>query len=254
MTRKYDARQDVAKASGAPEDRLQYHTQLYWRWRASVSPDERFRALSSYRNASAQDRIDLWEAELDWRRDVEAARHAREPGDDGVATPAGAVRAAQQRSHGSPLQDDLLQQVAKAAEVPQAAADFFDRYVHDSHAGFWMLGPRTKLEKEQLIREIKDRKAEHDRLLQLAQEHGNPGRARNLRNQARYYELNRFEQRVLQADAAQPGTFPVFTDADAAEFRRREGLATTGVLRLMGTATRREAAGHGRYRRIFDKS
>jgi hypothetical protein len=253
-TQKYDERQNIAAATSGPEDRLQYHTHLYWRWRASVSADQRFAALSSYRNASGQDRTDLWEAELDWRRDVEAARQASEPRYDVVSTPVGAVRSAEKRSHTSPLQDALLQQVAKAAEVPAAASDFFDRYVHDSHAGFWMLGPRSQLEKRQLIQEIKDKQAEHQRLLQLAQEHGNPGRSRNLRIQARYYELNQFEQRVLKSDAAKPGTMPVFTDADAAELRRRAGTATSATLKLMGTATRREASGHGRYRRIFDKS
>lgn len=253
-TSKYDEKQNVAAGGDASENRMQYHTRLYWRWRAHVSPDVRFTALRSYNHASAQDRTDLWEAELDWRRDVSSAQDAAKPKYDYVATPAGPVRSADQRSHASFLQQQILQQVAAAAEVPETVSEFFDRYVHDSHAGFWMLGPRTKLEKKALVTEIKDRQAEHERLLRLAAEQGNPGRARNYRTQAGYYELNQFERRVLAADSAVPGSMPVFNDNDAAELRRRAGVATSTTLYLMGTATRREAAGHGRYRRVFDQS
>ena len=87
----YDAKQNVASVGGAPEDWMRYHTQLYWRWRAHVSADNIFKALSSYSNASAQDRIDLWEAELDWRRDVEAARQAAIPEYDYVPTMEGSI-------------------------------------------------------------------------------------------------------------------------------------------------------------------
>jgi Uncharacterized alpha/beta hydrolase domain (DUF2235) len=253
-TTQYDEKQDVAAAGGAPENRMRYHTQLYWRWRANVSPDGKFKALSSYVNAPTQDKTDLWEAELDWRRDVEAARQADQPSYDYVPTMAGPVRSGEMRGHADALQAEILRQVALAPDVPASVGEFFDRYVHDSHAGFWMLGPRSKLEKRQLITEIKDKQAEHDRLMKMANESGNPGRARNFRNQARYYELNQFERRVLSADAATPGSMPVFTDADAAELRARAGIVTTATLKLMGTATRREAAGHGRYRRIFDES
>jgi Uncharacterized alpha/beta hydrolase domain (DUF2235) len=250
----YNEKQNVAESGGAPENRMHYHTQLYWRWRAHVSPDGTFKALSSYTNAGGQDKTDLWEAELDWRRDVATAQAAEQPNYDYVPTLAGPIRSADKRSHANALQHDILNQVGKAADVPAPVSDFFDRHVHDSHAGFWMLGPRTKLEKKQLITEIKDKQAEHERLLKLAAEQGNPGRARNFRNQASYYELNQFEQRVVAADAASPGSMPVFTDADAAELRGRAGVMTSATLALMGTATRREAAGHGRYRRIFDQS
>jgi len=253
-TSQYDEKQNVAAGGDAPENRMHYHTRLYWRWRAHVSPDAKFKALSSYSNASAQDKTDLWEAELDWRRDVNAAQQASKPTYDYVPTMVGPIRSAEQRSHASSLQQSMLTQVAAAAEVPESVSEFFDRYVHDSHAGFWMLGPRTKLEKNALITEVKARQAEHERLLKLAAEQGNPGRARNFRNQASYYELNQFERRVLAADQAAPGSMPVFTDADAAELRRRAGMMTSATLSLMGTATRREAAGHGRYRRVFDES
>jgi hypothetical protein len=78
--------------------------------------------------------------------------------------------------------------------------------------------------------------------------------ADDYRRMARAYELNRFEQRVLQTDAQAPGTMPLMTDADAAEMRDHAGMMTSATLKLMGTATRREPHGHGRYRRVFDHS
>lgn len=253
-TIQYDAKQNVASVGGAPEDRMRYHTRLYWRWRAHVSADNIFKALSSYSNASAQDRIDLWEAELDWRRDVEAARQAAIPEYDYVPTMDGPIRSADKRSHASEVQNAILEQVYKASEVPIAVSDFFDRFVHDSHASFWMLGPRTRLDKKALIDEVKAKQRMHEYYTKLANENRNPGVRRNYRNSARYYELNQFERRVLAADASSPESVPVFTDADAPELKGRAGTITSVTMKLMGTATRREASGHGRYRRIFDES
>lgn len=252
-TTAYDEKQNVAAVGGAPENRMHYHTQLYWRWRAAVSPDAKFKALASYQASNPQDQVDLLEAEQDWRRDVQAARQASEPSRDYIPTPVGPIPGPK-RSHASQLQTDLLREVSEAGTVTAEVSKFFDSFVHDSHAGFWMLGPRTKLEKAQLIKEIQDKQATHDAYLKRAQETQNPGRRNNHLNSARYYELNSFEKRVLAADAASPGSMPVFTDADAPEFRSREGFLTSTTLALMGTATRREASGHGRYRRIFDQS
>ena len=119
-------------------------------------------------------------------------------------------------------------------------------------SGCWGRAPSWK--KAQLIKEIQDKQATHDAYMKRAQETQNPGRRNNHLNSARYYELNSFEKRVLAANAASPGSMPVFTDADAPEFRNREGFLTSTTLALMGTATRREASGHGQYRRIFDQS
>ena len=253
-TTTYDEKQNVAAAGGAPENRMQYHTQLYWRWRAAVSPDTKFSSLKSYAASGGQDRVDLWESEQDWRRDVEAARRASHPKRDLVITPLGPMPGATNSNHASQLQRDLLREVAAASTVTPEVSDFFDRFVHDSHAGFWMLGPRTSIDKQELVKEIKDKQVVHDVFIKRAGETQNPGRRNNFLNAARYYELNSFERRVLAADSQSPGTMPVFTDADAVEFRQREGAVTSATLALMGTATRREASGHGRYRRIFDQS
>ncbi|OYQ09951.1 hypothetical protein B7R77_24445 [Ralstonia solanacearum K60] len=40
--------------------------------------------------------------------------------------------------------------------------------------------------------------------------------------------------------------------ADAANLRANAGTVTSGALWILGTETRHEPHGHGRYRRIFD--
>ena len=251
---KYDEKENIAARGEAPNNRMRNHTRLYWRWRASVSADNKFASLSSYKNASPQHKTDLWEAELDWRRDVEAAQQASKPYADYAVTPVGGVQSTDQYNHASDLERKFLKQVAAAADVPAAVGDFFDRYLHDSHAGFWMLGPTTALNKKALIQEVVDKQKQYDRLMEGARQMQNPGRKYELQTRARAYELNKFELRVWFANAAHPGSMPVFTDADAPELRKRAGFLTQATLALMGTATRREASGHGRYRRIFDQS
>jgi Uncharacterized alpha/beta hydrolase domain (DUF2235) len=248
-----DEKQDIVGAGANPEDRLKYHMQRYWRWRASVSSDERFKALESYRNSGAQDKVDLWEAELDWRRDVHVARESMKPVPLYSYSRAGAVKQGE-RVPASALEREVIRQVDLAHTVTPAVSAFFDRYVHDSHAGFWLLGPITQVDRKVYIDEIKAKLSKHKYYLDLAEQTQNPGRKRNHLNSARYYELNEFEKRVLAADAANPGSMPVLTDADAEAMREREGTLTSATLWAMGTATRREASGHARYRAIFDKS
>ncbi|MEC5080883.1 DUF2235 domain-containing protein, partial [Xanthomonas oryzae pv. oryzicola] len=96
---------DVASRAKAEVDgRMQYHMQLYWRWRASKQTDAQFKQMVSYRTASAQDKQDLWEAEGDWRRDMEQARRA-------VETPA-------PRSTVGAVSRALYQAVKQQVQVP----------------------------------------------------------------------------------------------------------------------------------------
>jgi len=235
------------------ENRMQYHTHLYWRWRAHVSDDAAFKAMFSYTNSDAQDQTDLWESELDWRKDVERAREASKPqlirsGRNGSADVVEGPPSA------TALQKQIIVEVNAGATVPALASDFFDRYVHDSHGGFWLLGPITAAQRTAFIADIKAKKAEHDRLLREADKALNPGYSENLRRIAKQYELNGFERRVIATDAQSPGTVPVMTDADAADLRANAGTATSAAMWVLGTETRREPHGHGRYRRVFDRS
>ncbi|PJJ96078.1 hypothetical protein CO611_09150 [Lysobacteraceae bacterium NML03-0222] len=227
------------------ETTLQQHMQQYWRWRASKGSDAEFMQMSSYRHANAQDRIDLWEAELDWRADIAAAQNAR--------------KYARYDKDGNyrgetEVQRDLLRVVEGALDVPSGVDTFFDQYVHDSHAGFWLLGPLTEWDKQVFTNEIIARQENYETLMELVESESTrlTWQDRNeLRRYAYQYKLNNFERRVLEASRnKQP--FPVMTDADAADLRR--GAAGVVVRYVLGTATRREANGHGQYRRVFSKS
>lgn len=248
---KAQEKQNVANGGEPVQNRMRYHMELYWRWRASKADEASFKAMSSYVNSKEQDRQDLWESELDWRADVKAAQDASRPRQVFNARAGVFV---DQPPAANEVQKRIVQAVAAAKDVPQNASDFFDKYVHDSHGGFWMLGPITKENRQDFIASIKQKKATRDRLLKEAEEQGNPGRARNFSNQASAYELNNFERRVLEADAKEPETLPLMTDTDAADLRDNAGTAATIALKIMGTGTRREPHGHGRYRRVFDKS
>jgi Uncharacterized alpha/beta hydrolase domain (DUF2235) len=246
--------EDIAgTAGGAPENRLQQHTHMYWRWRSKVSPEASFKGLHSYLNSSEQDQVDLWESELDWRKDVERAREAHKP--TRRHTRAGSYEVPGQPST---LQKEILAQVAQAASVPLAAGEFFDRYVHDSHGGFWLLGPQTEFDRATFVREIRKKKARYDAAIEAAKQMESVGDfqgAMGAHSLARGYELNKFERRVVAADDQSPGSFPVMTDADAEDLRDNAGFVSGFVVRrVVGTGTRREPHGHGRYRRVFDKS
>lgn len=248
---KAQEKQNVANGGEAVQNRMRYHMELYWRWRASKTDEASFKTMESYANSSKQDQQDLWESELDWQSDVKAAQEASKP------TQVFNARAGvfvEQPPAANEVQKRIVRALAAAKDVPQNAGDFFDKYVHDSHAGFWMLGPITQENRQDFIASIKQKKATRDRLLKEAEAQGNPGRARNFRNHASAYELNNFERRVLEADAKEPESLPLMTDADAADLRDNAGTAATVALKVMGTGTRREPHGHGRYRRVFDKS
>ena len=250
---KYREKEDVAAANGDPtQNRLQDHTHMYWRWRASVSPDAKFKALSSYAASKEQDKTDLWESELDWRADIENARKASKPskmfvrglGEIDVPPTANGV------------QKSLLVEIGLSTTVSASVGDFFDNFVHDSHGGFWMLGARTELDRTVFIREIKDKQRVHDRLLAMAHSSAvtNPAVSLGFFAAAKAYELNKFELRVLVVDAKTPGDLPTMSDADAPDLRKKAGPVTSVILAAMGTATRREPHGHGRYRTVFDHS
>lgn len=241
-------KQDVAVSNGPPiQNRMQYHTQLYWRWRAHISSDAAFKALSSYTHASTQDKTDLFESELDWRRDVSRAQEASKTRH--VARGRGAYVAIPPPA--TELQKQIVAQVNAATQVTPGASAFFDKHVHDSHAGFWLLGPITATQRLAFITNVKAKKAKYDALLRRAQTPGNP-HADQQRSAALAYELNGFERRVLASDASSAGSVPVMSDADAADLRANAGIATSAALWILGTETRREPHGHGRYRRIFD--
>lgn len=251
----HDEREDVAQGGESVENRMRYHMHLYWRWRHLVSPDTRFKALSSYTNASTQDAVDLWESELDWRKDVEAAKRAHQPVFRPVPGGVLGPRMVEVQPTPSVIERRIVLEAAARNRVPNDVVEFFDQHVHDSHAGFRLLGPMGAQETAEYIEAVKRKDATHRSYLERAASTHDPDAAVRYQTIARRYALNDFERRVLEADAAEPGSFPVMTDADAADMRDQIGFVGGFVVRrILGTTTRRESGGHGRYRRIFDRS
>jgi hypothetical protein len=240
------------------ELRMVRHVGLYWRWRALISKasgNDRPKfgaALKCYGRASEQDKQDLWESEQDWCEDVRRAERAQK-------------LSAQWKSVGmglnplNPVQKNLLSEIAEAGKVPTDAASFFDEYVHDSHGGFYMLGPVTKEDRQVMIEKLKKKKAELDHHTEAANE---ALKNQNLRgnmyyvyhmNQAESNKLNNYEQRVLDYQSGHKDQVPLMTDADAEDLADNAGWLDKLVVRgVLGSKTRREPGGVGHYRQVFD--
>jgi hypothetical protein len=137
------------------------------------------------------------------------------------------------RSEQSPIGMSQSQQAIedeqnKKLAVPMGVSQFFDEHIHDSHASFRLLGPITADDRKVAIRKIKEKKAK-----------GKP--------------LNKLEVRALATDAIFPGKFPVMRDSDLDDLYGMTALSSRMAVSAI-TNTRREAGGHVRRRRVFDKS
>ena len=228
------------------------HLRLYWRWRLAAGKE--FKSLASYQAASDQDKEDLAASEADFLREIALAerdeetrkrveKYGRQANYRSFAQPTSrnAPRKAGELPPNSrhPTEDNLVLKLTEAEQtvlaekqgqptVPAAVAAFFDQYLHDSHASFYLLGPVTAYEKKLLIESIEKKHRD--------------GKA-----------LNSFERRVIALQNTKPGSLPVITDADYADLLEGEDVQARTVVPLM-TATRRESEGHVRERVIFDRS
>lgn len=210
-----------SKASSASvEDLLFKHMRLYWRWRLKVAP--RFDELMSIRQANAQDSEDLRASERDFQRDMQQVMQRKRQ-----------TELLRQRRGAtppplSPLYAAAAEEARATNDVPTAVHEFFDRFIHDSHASFYLAGPVTAYDKSEKLKLVKEK-------------------------QRRGKTLTPFEQRMLELDARRPGEFPVMTDGDFEDLLDLESASTEAVVKAM-TATRRESDGHVRVRVVFDKS
>lgn len=240
---------------GEVESRMHTQMQYYWRWRSSKRTEAQFKAMHSWENARPQDKQDLWESELDWRVDVVQAKKAHEPMEGARYMPG--VGTTRQPKPGNPsrTQIDLVRIVNIETPIPPLVDAFFDRYVHDSHAGFLLLGPLTQWDKQVFVNEIRSKKNQYDAMIALSRIDAMNAHV-HIRSAERY-ALNRFEQRVYNANNPKANSgaapvIPVMTDDDAADLRKNMGMGGTVVKLGMGSGTRREANGAGQYRRVFD--
>ena len=202
------------------EDLLFKHMRMYWRWRLKVAP--RFSELASSRRANAQDREDLYASELDFQKDMSLVMQRKRQ-----------VEALRQRRGANPpplsaLYQAAIEEADKTAEVPESVHAFFDEFIHDSHASFYLAGPATAYDKAEKLKLVKEK-------------------------QRRGKSLTPFERRMLDGDARRPGDFPVMADSDYEDLLDLEDSATETTVKLM-TSTRRESDGHVRRRVVFDQS
>ena len=215
-----------SKASAAAvETLLHKHMRMYWRWRLKVAP--KFKELSSYQKADAQDKEDLYASELDFQKDMGRAIKRKRWLD---SLPANDNRSRSQMPYNMPteLDKEALEEARQVNQIPESVHLFFDEHIHDSHASFYLAGPVTDYDKAEKIKLAKEKKR-------------------------RGKKLNSFEERILKEDAQTPGSFPVMRDSDVGDILDTEGATTGGVVKVM-TSTRRESEGHIRRRVVFDKS
>lgn len=214
------------------------HLRQYWRWRLMVS--DKFTSLSSYKAASAQDKEDLAASEMDFRRDIAQAERDESALDYRKRNPISTAinDAAMHNTIGgskyipslSTAEKEVLADRRAKATVPPIVSAFFDQYVHDSHASFYLAGPSTKYDREQKIQAVE-------------------------RKQKEGKELNGFERRIAELQKTNPGAYPTMTDADYKDLLEMDGWKNELTVKWMGmSATRRESEGHVRERVIFDKS
>lgn len=223
LAQHFQAYMQWAQVSPGPvEDMAFTHMRRYWQWRRQAAPH--FDTLESVRSANAQDREDLKASEGDFQKDVSAiplkaewaAAGGREPRRTGqVMTPA---------------EKAIHEDGRKRGEVPKAAFTFLDRYVHDSHASFYIIGPVTAQERQDTAAQVvKKQKA------------GKP--------------LSPFEQRVADGQRKTPAEFPVMRDADRDDLlAMTDSAAARKISAAMAKDGRRESGGHVHQRKVFDAS
>ena len=240
VARHFNEYRRVGPGGGEIRKTLLEHMRFYWRWRLQAGPG--FSTLPSYRNADEQDREDLSASEMDFRRDLAIAEQDERALAEAKQHPAqavwGNVAVATSLGYNPGVARPYLTEAEKAAlaekrsggGVPSVVGDFFDRYMHDSHASFYLVGPTTAYDRQTMIRDVLAKEKE-----------GKP--------------LNGFEQRVAELQKSKPGAFPKMADADYKNLLDMDGLENKAVVDWLGmSATRRESDGHVRERMIFDKS
>jgi len=201
------------------EHMLEGHMRAYRRYR--FMNEGRIHQGPAYRRASHQDRQDLFEGDRDFQIEIRRLRE-REKNAQTKITAQHGKGSLPKAPPLSELEKNHLEDARKP--LPAAAAQFFEDYVHDSHAGFYLAGPVTTDDKSKEVAYVRKRATSGKK-------------------------LNGYEQRVLEADT-EGKPFPVVSDADAADMLR--GLDDPVVRSV--TPTRREAKGYLEARVVFDKS
>lgn len=228
---------------------LKMHMGLYYRWRAArLSTMD---GTTSFQAASAQSQQDLREANLMLAGDLEALRYRRDNPKrfsytDGEQQPVYGGKDSQRinqwhliRANNSLSLDEwesfALGIFDNPQPLPPAVMAFFDDYVHDSFAGFYMAGEVTEYDKRAKVKEVMRKKPEqrNDFEVRVAEITRKTEEARRKRDAGE--PLSAEDEALLKADES--GTpYPVMSDEDAADMRQWPILTQT--------ATRREGGGY----------
>lgn len=226
---------------------LKTHMELYFRWRAGRL--DSLESTSSFRAASVQAQQDLREANRMLAGDLEALRERRKARPEAppenrqppfMQSDLARINKWQfdRAQFGTPLDD--WEQAALAVfdcpvPLPAEVERFFDDYVHDSFAGFYMAGEITEYDKRVKVAQVMARKPESlegfDRKV-----YATTARVRAAQEKKAAGEALTAEEDALVREAEHGTPYPVMSDSDTADMRS-PAIVTQ-------TATRREGGGY----------
>lgn len=220
---------------------LSKHMQLYYRWRAVRV--KTLEATASFKAANAQEREDLGSYNRLLAGDLEAlrARKAFRHGDEEKPFSARDIARinhwqyyrAQNHTSLDKWEEFALDIFDHPKPLPPEVMRFFDDYVHDSLAGFYMAGEVTEYDKRAKIASFANKPPE-DGFYKRAYELSRKTEAAQLKQ--KNGEALTPEEEALVKEAQYGTPYPIRTDADSADMR--SAAITTQ------TYTRREGGGY----------
>ncbi|MYN18371.1 DUF2235 domain-containing protein [Rugamonas sp. FT107W] len=224
---------------------IKEHMRLYYRWRAARLTT--LESTASFKAASPQAQEDLRSSNKMLIGDLEAVRLRSTYKDsiksDTESEPFGPRDLARMNQwHYYRAQQHLpldswerwaLEIFNKPEPLPAEVMRFFDDYVHDSLAGFYLAGAVTEFDKRKLMADVKEmrwRNKFEDKVFALGQ------KIEAAKAKEEKHEPLTDEEKDLLEQSKYDTPFPIMTDADAADMR--SPVITTQ------TATRREGGGY----------
>ena len=232
---------------GTEGDLLMKHMELYYRWRAA-----RLKTLEeteSFKSASKQAQQDMRDANRMLAGDLEALEYrSTEPtrmSGDNAYEPYTTLdlprinqwhlQLAMNRVKLDAWEKWALEIFRKRQPLPSDVMRFFDDYIHDSFAGFYMAGEVTEYDRRKKVSEVLKRDRQHLkgfdlRVYDLAKQTEAAVRKKKAG------EPLSAEEEALASEAEYGTPYPVMSDDDTADMR-------STVIRTQ-TATRREGGGY----------
>ncbi len=244
-------------ALGQNGGKLIKHMELSYRWRAARRLNA-LEATASFKAASGQDQQDLRDANRMLEGDLKALgfRRTASPGPnsdndqflqlDQENTNLWHFAQARNRTGLEPWEKDALAIFTSPEPLPAGVMRFFDDYVHDSLAGFYMAGPVTEYDKLVHVAGVRSMKNPENlkgfnkRVFDITKQ-TEDAQAKKKNGEP----LSRQEETLVsQAEHGTP--FPIMKDSDSADMR-------SSLIRTQ-TDTRREGGGYILRRGYYPRS